>query len=446
MEKWGIANMGKKTEKKCFAVLLIVIFLLQDPYLLRAGRLGTHSGFLREEAGIEQDIGVKDEFEICYYVNGGILPEGSRTKYRREDMPVELEVPMREGYNFAGWYTDSRFQNKVNGIAAEQTGDYKLYAKWTRCIDGDYNVQMYPYPYTSVSGRTSKKLKDCTYGFLKNVKIPGMPYTRETDAREKRITDTSQCPQGLCMTEDYLLVSAYSGQNGTGLGCIHVFDRKSGEYLVTIGTKKKSHMGGLAFDGENLWVCHSGSNTLGRISYAAIQKAALDMPKAVVDCSALFQEFSVRNAPSCIAYHDGRIWVATHTKVLNSKMVAYRVTDQGLKKAESYRIPDKVQGIVFDEDGKVYVSTSYGRKRSSYLKVYESREEMDQKPDRPVVKVEMPPCSEEIELEGGEIYILFESAGEKYFEGTDGKGTSVSPVDEVLMISKESVLEGVASQ
>ena len=56
-------------------------------------------------------------------------------------------------------------------------------------------------------------------------------------------------------------------------------------------------------------------------------------------------------------------------------------------------------------------------------------------------KVEMPPCSEEIELSGEQIYVLFESAGEKYFEGTDGKGTSIAPVDEVMAISTQSVLE-----
>ena len=57
-----------------------------------------------------------------------------------------------------------------------------------------------------------------------------------------------------------------------------------------------------------------------------------------------------------------------------------------------------------------------------------------------MMKVEMPPCSEELELVDGEIYILFESAGEKYLEGTDGKGTSASPVDEILVLPKESVL------
>ncbi len=62
---------------------------------------------------------------------------------------------------------------------------------------------------------------------------------------------------------------------------------------------------------------------------------------------------------------------------------------------------------------------------------------MDEHPNRPMVKIEMPPCSEEIELADGQIYVLFESAGEKYFEGTDGK----APVDQVLLLERESVLE-----
>ena len=31
------------------------------------------------------------------------------------------------------------------------------------------------------------------------------------------------------------------------------------------------------------------------------------------------------------------------------------------------------------------------------------------------------PCSEELEIFGQNLYILFESAGQKYYEGTDGK-------------------------
>lgn len=428
-------------EKKCLAVLLVFIFVLQDPQMVRAHRLSRSPGFFSGEYKLTADWEPAGGFEISYCLNGGGFAERGAGNASVGNLPAAPGIPVREGYNFAGWYWDSGFLHKAAGADVRGTGDGKLYAKWTKSIDGDYNVQMYPYRNTSAAKREQKKLKDCSYRFLNNVKIPGMPSTREADAKEKRITETSQCPQGICMTEEYLLISAYSGNLGRGLGCIHVFDRKTGEYCATIGVKENSHMGGLAFDGESVWVCHSGSGTLGRIPYRIIRQTAQKKPRRVVNCSAQFEEMTVSNTPSCIAFYDGRLWVATHTRLFSSKMYAYRVTKKGLRRERSCRIPEKVQGIAFDEDGTVYVSTSYGRKKSSYLKVYKSLDRMDQNPEEPMVKVEMPPCSEEIELVDGEIYVLFESAGEKYLEGTDGKGMSASPVDEVLVLPANEVSE-----
>lgn len=64
----------------------------------------------------------------------------------------------------------------------------------------------------------------------------------------------------------------------------------------------------------------------------------------------------------------------------------------------NYNIPSKVQGIAFDSQGAVYLSTSLGRSNSSYLKVYSSLIALNQSPSTPSVKVEMPPCSEEIAI------------------------------------------------
>lgn len=36
-----------------------------------------------------------------------------------------------------------------------------------------------------------------------------------------------------------------------------VFDRETGEYMVTLGMDENSHLGGIAFDGDNVWVCNS---------------------------------------------------------------------------------------------------------------------------------------------------------------------------------------------
>ena len=431
--------MWQKIKRKCLAALLVIVVIMQEPSLLRAGKLNWGNACAVKEMISGQDTGSDNTVSVCYYLNGGVLEGSSGKTYGQEELPVEFGVPAREGYNFAGWYTESSFTHKVSRLETVHAGEYKLYAKWTRKIDGDYNVQMYPYQNAAVSEGSEKKLKNCDYRFLEQVRIPGMPGTREEDAKENRITETSQYPQGICITDEYLLVSAYSGEKGGGLGCIHVFDRKTGTYCATIGTKKNSHMGGLAFDGKRIWVCHSGSGTLGCIPYSYVRQVASRMPQSVVDCSASFEEYNVSNTPSCIAFYDGMIWVATHTKLFCSRMAAYQMTERGLKQVKSCRIPDKVQGIVFDEEGRVYVSTSFGRKKSSYLKVYESCSKMDEHPNRPMVKIEMPPCSEEIVLDDQKIYVLFESAAEKYLEGTDGKGKSLAPIDKILAVSRESV-------
>lgn len=439
-----------KMKRKCFAVLLIIVFIIQDPSFSKANDLERNGYYLSkqklldsltEEFVQKDDVASIDEFQVQYYLNGGSNVPENPALYRREDIPVVLESPVRTGYNFAGWYTDSKLKHKISEINSETIGNYTLYAKWTRCIDGDYNVQMYSYQNTASSSHLDKKLKNCIYDFLKDVEIPGMPSTREEDVRENRITDTSQCPQGICLTDDYLLISAYSAKRSGNLGCIHVFDKENGTYLATLGMKEQSHLGGITFDGENVWVCHSDNNTLECIPYVFVKRIASKMPQTVVDCSTLFEEYHVSNSPSCITWYDGKIWVATHTRILNSRMIAYKVTRNGLRQVQSYRIPDKVQGITFDDKGRVYISTSYGRKNSSYLKVYATVERMNERPNHPMAKVEMPPCSEEIDMEDDELYVLFESASEKYFEGTDGKGTSLSPIDKVLTISKSSIFQ-----
>lgn len=443
-----IAKQGGNM-RKCFSVLLIIVLVIQEPFLPRTNYLGrdvyrSRQAYLykvTEKAVNFKEIGSRDKFWIRYYLNGGNFITDSPQEYCLWDLPVVPEHPVREGYNFAGWYTESNFSHKIDRIDENMAGNYSLYAKWTRCIDDDYNVQMYSYQSTKSAGSKSKKLKNMPYDFLKNVKIPGMPSTKEQDRKENRIADTSQCPQGICITDDYLLVSAYSGGDQKKPGYIHVFDKTNGNYLVSLGLKKHSHLGGLAFDGKNVWVCHSKSNTLERIPYQFIRQAASEGTQDAVDCSMLFKEYHVSNTPSCIGYSEGRLWVATHNRLFNSRMTAYKMTKCGLRQVKSCRIPDKVQGIAFDKEGRVYISTSYGRTKSSYLKVYDSIGELDQKPNKPAVRVEMPPCAEEIDLADGQLYVLFESAGEKYFEGTDGKGTSISPIDEVLVLSKGSIFQ-----
>ena len=55
------------------------------------------------------------------------------------------------------------------------------------------------------------------------------------------------------------------------------------------------------------------------------------------------------------------------------------------------------------------------------------------------MKVEMPPCAEEIAIADSNVYVIFESASRKYFEGTDGNGMSASPIDKMLEVTVASI-------
>lgn len=251
------------------------------------------------------------------------------------------------------------------------------------------------------------------------------------------ILEDEQYPQGLCITEDFVFLSSYSGIQSE-LGKIKVFDRASGELLISLGMDENSHLGGLTFDGTYIWVCNSSKMSIERISYSFIKKMVSQNRGSIIDARNLVDIYRVSNIPSCVTYYDGQLWVATHSIWSNSTMIGYHYSEKNnrLSPLVSFWIPPKVQGVTFTEEGEVYLSTSYGRKNSSYIKKYDSIYAMTNDVSNYSELIELPPCSEGIAYKDEKIYVLFESAGKKYLEGTDGKGNSLSPLDKILVIAK----------
>ncbi len=261
-------------------------------------------------------------------------------------------------------------------------------------------------------------LKDLKYSFVENIDFSYDQYL-----------------QGICFTDKYVLITSYTDQKDA-LGRLMIFEKETGEYQITLGLDKKSHLGGVAFDGDNVWVCNSSTMSLERISYDYICEAIMLHKGNMLDVRNLVESYKVGIIPSCITYYKDRLWIATHNKWTNSKMVSYQFLSgkNQLNYVKVYKIPSKVQGIAFDDMGKVYLSTSYGRRSSSYLRTYNSLAEMNKNLNNYVNNIEMPPCSEGIDIDDKKIYVLFESAGKKYLEGTDGKGKSTAPLDKILVI------------
>ncbi len=80
-------------------------------------------------------VSVNEEvYVINYIVNGGKLHEDTIYSYTDSICPVYLYEPIREGYQFLGWYTDSTFADgtRLYEISEGYNKDVTLYAKWEK--------------------------------------------------------------------------------------------------------------------------------------------------------------------------------------------------------------------------------------------------------------------------------------------------------------------------
>lgn len=70
-------------------------------------------------------------YTIQYQLNGGTQARNQIYTYDSSSA-VTPGIPKRSGYQFAGWYTDKYFTNKVSEIAAGSNKNYVLYARWKK--------------------------------------------------------------------------------------------------------------------------------------------------------------------------------------------------------------------------------------------------------------------------------------------------------------------------
>lgn len=69
-------------------------------------------------------------YEIKYNLNGGYLDLTTAPTVYNVTQAVELPIPTRKGYTFAGWYKGTTYGNKLEVINKGTTGEIKLTAKW----------------------------------------------------------------------------------------------------------------------------------------------------------------------------------------------------------------------------------------------------------------------------------------------------------------------------
>lgn len=254
---------------------------------------------------------------------------------------------------------------------------------------------------------------------------------------------TQMVPQGICIAEDYMLVTAYDNTGANSV--IYVLSNENPtnrQLMTTIVLPDANHVGGITYDGKRVWIAKSTTRKCSVIDYDIIKKAAeseensyyLDDYTQNVECGAV---------ASFITYHDNRIWVGTYSNRSSGKgtLRSYDIIEgEQLKllKQEQISIPGFANGVSFMEsEGNTYMAVSTSKGRYFHSEIYFYQVAKDICSERNLFynygSCKFPPMSEELVCDGENTYLLFESSATCYSTGEYSRCSY--PVDRICALS-----------
>ena len=400
-----------------------------------------------------------EEYTITYHLNGGTNSNDNPTNYTVDTADITLVAPTQSGYEFGGWYKTSDFDanSRISVITKGSLGNLNLYAKWTAETPEVDNL-----PNVTVTQTLSQYVTNRDYASIS-------AYTAFTNVAQPAYVTPGLMegliPQGLDVWEDkdLLLISAYfDGKNTSGspTSMIVAVDLKTGNLagkycLKNIdGSNHTGHVGGLAVTEKNIFI--SSGRALYRIPLSQMERLGKSGTLQFVET------IKIAALGSFCNYSDGVLWVGdfvntTETPVLPTVSVStytawavgYKVKDTESEFSSEnwdsstmdYATPDyalsitnKVQGLAFT-NGKVALSTSYGRSKNSKLYVYNSPLQSTQDASITVNGKSVPvwvldgtylnksytlmPMAEGASSYNGKLLLVFESGTRKYYNATN---------------------------
>lgn len=228
-------------------------------------------------------------------------------------------------------------------------------------------------------------------------------------------------PQGLVIVDDYIFISVYDNF-GLINSKVYVIDH-DGNIINVITLDTNSHVGGLAYDKRNklLWIpdndgalnaynikdFYKKSHTYYRYHFTNLSNDLIDFRDednrsidyiTIVDDNLFIGNFSLDNKGIVKRY-----------KIKSSNKVE-------LEFIESTEVLDKVQGITF-YNNYLLLSTSYGRKKPSYLYIYDYNKDMEM-----INTIKLPSMMEQIYVYEDKAYLIFENTAKKYHDSIDKIG------------------------
>lgn len=248
--------------------------------------------------------------------------------------------------------------------------------------------------------------------YSKSPVVPGQKVTNIAGFNSTRMVN-----QGVTFAGDYMLISAYDyiKVNET---VIYVLKKSNGKYVTSLVLPHKGHVGGMAYDGKNLWLAYGKK-------VQCLKKSVLD--KAVKSKEDFYvvdsftATYPMPDTVSYVAYYKSRVWVGTYSETQKKYMYGYTIANKTkvpvLTQKNKMLMPNRTQGVAFTSDGRMIISRSCQTKPGktgfmSQLDVYKPTWNLDKvsvKKNTRKNVVKLPPMNEGIAISGKYTYVVYES-------------------------------------
>lgn len=282
--------------------------------------------------------------------------------------------------------------------------------------------------------KTYKKMQSAMK-YTKSFAIPGMKTTNVAG-----FSCTSMVPQGMCLAGSYFLITAYDYKK-TDYSVVYVVSRSSKSYITTIVLPSKAKVGGIAYDGTNIWI--SKGKAVASFPYTVVTDA-VNSGKAYSELASYRSTYSLDSTASFMGCYNNILWVGTFSQS-SSTMKGFSVTNKttvpSLVPTYTMAVPSKTKGITFDSEGTMILTRSYRVKKakSGYISQIRTYKPSFGSPSASgkVLKnsalktTKMPPLVSGVAVYGTYTYALFSSS---YYS------TCKYPVDRVIALKTNNLV------
>lgn len=290
--------------------------------------------------------------------------------------------------------------------------------------------------------------------------IPGLKATRtitENNAHTKEIC-TSMTPQGVAVTKEYVLISAYC-QTKQHNSVLYVVDKESHQFIKEVVLPDKSHVGSIAYDDVNqtIWICCYEEDTKVAFvcSFTLDEMDAYDFDASYSPIKYSRQvPINTQKRASFMNYYDGSLYIGYFESNLKSESTIqeFVINKEGILETytnematfyddepDEYALPTSLfyinanaQGMAID-NSIIFITYSHGSDKVSSFHMYDYEKDEDGNVDARdsslLTSIDLPMMAEDIYVYNEEeVYICFESAAYAY------RARLCDHVDRVLFI------------